>query len=126
MHGFIEYESPTNNSHTCQVDWNRWVLHGGVNSKINHSCEPNCGVKVNARNCHDYVAMKLIKAGEELTFDYAMENYKIENFPEQCLCGAKTCRGKVTGWRHLSEEKKLQYDGFMPGYLFTRKPDHYD
>ena len=79
------------------------MLHSGINSKINHRCEPNCGVKVNERNCHDYVAMKPIKAGDELTFDYAMENYKIENFPGECLCGAATCRGKINGWKGLPE-----------------------
>ena len=70
--------------------------------------------------------MKPIKAGDELTFDYAMENYKIENFPGECLCGAATCRGKINGWKGLPEQKKKQYDGFMPDYLFTAKPENYD
>lgn len=51
-----------------------------------------------------------------------MENYKIENFPEQCLCGAATCREKITGLKVLPEQKKKEYAGFMPDYLFTPKP----
>ena len=65
---------------------------------INHSCKPNC----EAEEIGEQVfikAIKKIKAGEELTYDYGLtidEPYtkalKAE-FP--CWCGAKTCRGTL-------------------------------
>ena len=58
---------------------------------INHSCDPNI--------CPDgqitFVALRDIKAGEELCYDYAMTtdyDYKLK-----CVCGSKTCRGTITG-----------------------------
>lgn len=47
---------------------------------MNHSCDPNCGVGFDGTNWL-YKAFKDIKAGDELLYDYAMANYKVENFP---------------------------------------------
>jgi len=33
--------------------------------------------------------MKDISVNEEITFDYAMRNYTIDHFPQQCMCGSK-------------------------------------
>ncbi|VFN07818.1 MAG: hypothetical protein BECKG1743E_GA0114224_113062 [Candidatus Kentron sp. G] len=63
------------------------------------------------------IARKAITAGEELTTDYAMRNYRIEHFPERCLCGASNCRGRITGWKDLPEKRKQEYAGFFVPYL---------
>jgi hypothetical protein len=59
---------------------------------VNHSCDPNCGI----RGEISYVAMRLIKVGEELTIDYAMLDDEPYEF--RCTCGSKNCRGIVTGF----------------------------
>lgn len=41
---------------------------------VNHSCSPNCGVRLNDAGAYDFVAREPIAAGEEITFDYAMRN----------------------------------------------------
>ena len=46
-----------------------------------------------------------------------MRNYSIEHFPGNCLCGAETCRGTVTGWKDLSRDQKAEYDGEVLPYL---------
>ena len=58
---------------------------------INHSCAPNVGILGQII----FVAMRDVRAGEELTYDWAME----ENIPAQteCRCGAATCRKILTG-----------------------------
>ena len=60
---------------------------------INHSCEPNC--EVNGEGLKVWVyAIKNIKKGEELTYDYGFgfdEDYK--DFP--CRCGSKNCVGFI-------------------------------
>lgn len=62
------------------------------------------------------LALRDIKAGEELTYDYAL----MESSPEyriRCLCGSKECRGFLTGndWRIPALQKK--YKGFFEPYL---------
>ncbi len=63
------------------------------------------------------VAIGNNSANEEITFDYAMRNYGVDYFPDQCMCGSKRCRGKITGWRDLPDEKKKEYGGFVAPYL---------
>jgi len=55
-------------------------------ASVNHSCEPTVGWK----NSLMLVAIKDVKAGEELAPDYAMHG----GYPEEmvCSCGAANCR----------------------------------
>lgn len=76
-----------NNLHASQVGPSEYVLLAGVGPKVNHSCDPNCGVRLNESGAYDLVARRDIAPGEEITFDYAMRNYSIEHFPAQCRCG---------------------------------------
>jgi len=117
MIGVLEGEVPFNDSHATQVSRTKWARHGGLGPKVNHSCNPNCGVELNATGACDFVARRPIADGEEITFDYAMRNYSIEHFPEGCLCGADICRGSVTGWKDLPAERKVAYEGLVAPYL---------
>src|ERR1022692_4253799 len=100
-----------------QVGERRFVLHGGLITKVNHSCEPNCGVHLNASGAHDFVARQPIAAGQEITFDYAMRNYSVEYFAAHCQCGSPRCRDRITGWKDLPAERKADYRGFVAPYL---------
>lgn len=115
--GVIEQRLLRNSSHASQIGLNSFVLHNRLVRLVNHSCEPNCGIKVNNTGAHDYVAMRDIDVGEEILFDYAMRNYKVEHFPKQCLCGSSTCRRHITGWIGLPAEKKREYRRFAAPYL---------
>lgn len=117
MEGRIEKVLEENHSHASQIGLHTYVFHAGYISKVNHCCDPNCGVKVNETGAHDFVARKDIEVGEEITFDYAMRNYGIDHFPEQCMCGSPICRGQVTGWKDLPEDRKQAYEGFVAPYL---------
>ena len=60
---------------------------------INHSCDPNCEVYGAGLKVWVY-AIRDIKKGEELTYDYGFgydEYYK--DFP--CKCGSKNCVGFI-------------------------------
>jgi hypothetical protein len=124
MVGIIEEELSANHSHASQIGENRHVLHAGLISKVNHSCSPNCGIRVNETGAHDFIAMKDISVNEEITFDYAMRNYAIDHFPQQCMCGSKGCRGRITGWKDLPDEKKQEYEGFVAPYLLELDAKH--
>ena len=115
--GVIACRVDANHSHATQVGASEWVELADLGSKVNHSCDPNCGIRVNARGAPDLVARRPIAAGEEVTFDYAMRNYSIEHFAARCRCGAPLCRETVTGWKDLPDERKQAYRGQLSPYL---------
>ena len=117
MVGVIEKRLSKNHSHASQLGEHEYALHAGLISKFNHSCNPNCGIRLNANGGHDFIAMRDIEPNEEATFDYAMRNYSIDYFPGRCTCGEEVCRGEITGWRDLPQERKDQYAGFVAPYL---------
>ena len=76
---------------------------------INHSCEPNCEVFGEGLKIWIF-AMKNIKKGEELSYDYGFsfdQDYK--NYP--CNCGSKNCVGYIiregSRWR-IKNRRKLR------------------
>jgi SET domain-containing protein len=71
---------------------------------INHSCDPNAETDI-IRGKIWIIAIKDIKAGEEITYDYAYdfdEDYK----DHPCRCGAANCAGFIVKdefWPQLRE-----------------------
>ncbi|MGC1620097.1 MAG: SET domain-containing protein-lysine N-methyltransferase [Candidatus Acidiferrum sp.] len=66
---------------------------------LNHCCEGNCGFDEDG----DFVAIRNIEKGEELSYDYAL----IESNPRfsmKCNCGKQNCRQTVTGNDWKDEE----------------------
>jgi uncharacterized protein len=80
----------------------------------NHSCDPNLGV----RGGITFVAMRDIRAGEELTHDWAMTDD--DDYSVECNCGAPDCLKALTGkdWRRTELQKR--YAGFFSAYLQWR------
>ena len=115
--GVIEKILDENDSHGSQIKENKYVRHAGLTSKVNHSCNPNCGIKLNQTGAHDLVAMRNINLNEEITFDYAMRNYSIDYFLMPCECGSENCRKKITGYKDLPVQRKIDYTGFIAPYL---------
>lgn len=52
---------------------------------INHSCAPNCEVDLKEKRIYVF-ALKNIKAGEELTYDYDTEYFEEHIRPYGCRC----------------------------------------
>ena len=77
----------------------------------NHSCDPNLGM----RGEITFVAMRDIRAGEELTHDWAMTDD--DDYSVECRCGAANCRKIVTGkdWQRL--ELQQRYEGYFSAHL---------
>jgi SET domain-containing protein len=65
---------------------------------INHSCQPNCEA-VSERGKIIIRALRRIRTGEELTYDYALPRDKelgaAEDALYPCRCGARACRGTL-------------------------------
>ncbi len=78
---------------------------------INHSCEPNIGMMGNIVS----VAMRDIKAGEELTQDYATVDCREYSFT--CTCGSTNCRKTITGNDWMIPEIQNKYFDYFSSYL---------
>ena len=80
----------------------------------NHSCDANLGI----RGEITLVAMRDIRAGEELTHDWATTDDN--DYSVECKCGAPNCRKTVTGKDWQRPELQRRYEGYFSAYL-TRK-----
>ena len=77
----------------------------------NHSCDPNLGV----RGEITFVAMNDIRAGEELTHDWAMTDDN--DYSVECKCGAPNCRKILTGKDWQRPELQKRYADYFSAYL---------
>jgi hypothetical protein len=117
MVGFLVGALTGNDAHATQVGPGRWARHGGLGPTVNHSCDPNSGVRLNDGQAFDFVARRPIGAGQELTFDYAMRNFTFHHFAAVGVCVAARCRGSVTGWKDLPAARKADYGELVAPYL---------
>jgi SET domain-containing protein len=81
---------------------------------INHSCQPNVGI----RGQITFVALRDVAAGEELTYDWAMEENRRAR--TRCTCQAPSCRKILTGqdWRIPALQRR--YRGYFSAYLAAK------
>jgi uncharacterized protein len=77
----------------------------------NHSCDPNLGV----RGEITFVAMREIRAGEELIHDWAMTDD--DDYSVECNCGASACRKALTGKDWQRGDLQKRYAGYFSAYL---------
>jgi uncharacterized protein len=79
---------------------------------FNHGCEPNAGIKGQIV----MVAMRAIKPGEEITYDYCMTDAGFD-FAFKCACGSKQCRTRVStsDWKRTELQKR--YKGYFSFYI---------
>lgn len=77
----------------------------------NHSCDPNVGLHGEIT----FVAMRDINKDEELTVDYAFIDN--EDYSFECTCGAKNCRGTITGYDWKIKELQDKYYEYFAQYL---------
>lgn len=83
---------------------------------INHSCDPNAGIKGKVT----FVAMRKIKKGEEITFDYSIsEADPYWRLDHNCRCGCKNCRKIIRSVESLTKDIFKRYLPYIP--KFTQK-----
>jgi hypothetical protein len=75
----------------------RWTIDGSVRRNVaryaNHSCRPNAESDVRPRLRKVYIrAIKTIKPGDEITYDYGTDYFKEYLKPIGCKCAS--CEGK--------------------------------
>jgi hypothetical protein len=95
---------PISDNHTFLFIVDRGIVidggseHGNDARFINHSCDPNCESVIDDRRVF-IEAVRTIRAGEELTYDYQIGRDREDppNVDEifACRCGAGSCRGSM-------------------------------
>jgi uncharacterized protein len=94
------------------VGKNKWIDPDYPNQYLNHSCNPNSGIKGKVT----MVALKDIKEGEEITIDYSIIEGD-EMWEMECNCGAKDCRKTVRSIQFLPEKQFKKYMPYIPKYF---------
>lgn len=99
-------------NHTIQVGRSRWRDSKGLARFINHSCDPNCGIK----GLYNVVAMRDIKKGEQITWDYEMTE-KSDWWRMRCKCGSPLCRKWIGNYKNMPKKIRQKYKGFISRWL---------
>lgn len=97
-----------------QIDEDLFAYNDPESWCLNHSCDPNCGLKDRV-----VIALRTIEAGEEVHYDYSLVEVTIPwRFP--CKCGGKHCRRMVT-YSDILDAKLIQRSGdAVPPYAMER------
>lgn len=112
-------EVPERTIYSLQMDFNLHVNLDEPACVINHSCDPNTGVRNNQFGGYDFVALRDIEAGEEITFDYETTEYESISV-SRCLCKSLSCRGKTLGFKFREQMLRHRYGEYIAGYLKTQ------
>lgn len=111
--------SKERDSHSIQKDWNTHITVDLPAILINHSCDANVGIRDN-EDAYDFFALKEIKPGDELTWDYEASEYEL-SASFKCVCGSPSCRSSIIGFKKHGDIIKKQYGGFYADYLKETK-----
>ncbi len=79
-----------------------------ISRSFNHACEPNAGL----RKISEMVAIRDIKTGEEITYDYSATigpNIPKSLWTMDCLCEAKKCRKVISNVLTIPREQLKKY-----------------
>jgi uncharacterized protein len=108
-------EEKTNMDDPFQIETDSFIILDYLSHAFNHSCSPNAGMK----NDRDLFALKNIKKGEEITYDYSTTVGPHEDWEMKCKCGSNKCRKKIGNITSLSKNT-LQYykkNGALQRYI---------
>jgi SET domain-containing protein len=114
--GKIRYDDP------LEIGEGKYFILSGVSLLINHSCNPNCGI----RGERELVALRDIKKGEELSYDYSTVVGSDKPWEEPwmmlCLCGARNCRRRIGNWETLPKKRLAYYleENVLPGFVLAQ------
>lgn len=100
-------------NHAIQFGKDRWRDSKGLARVLNHSCEPNCGIK----GLFKIVTMRRIEPGEELTWDYEMTEKNDYGWRMRCRCGSAECRRVIGDYRKMPRKTRAKYAGYISDWL---------
>ncbi len=75
-----------------------------ISRSFNHRCDPNTGI----RKRSEMFAIKDIKPGDEITFDYST-TIAPTDWRMECRCGAEKCRKVISDVRSIPKKQLKRY-----------------
>ena len=102
-------------NHAIQCAKAFWRDSKSIARLINHSCEPNCGIK-------DYfkiVAMRRIEKGEQITWDYEMTE-RNPDWKMKCQCATPSCRKVIGNYSKMPAKVRRKYRGYISAWLLGK------
>lgn len=104
------------NEYDCDyLENGKVILMQSPEKFINHSCDPSTYVKT-INGVRKVLAMRDIKIGDEITYDYSINGDNDGTFA--CHCGSKICRGIYQGnFFKLPKEIQLKYLPYLDGWF---------
>lgn len=109
------------------VSEDEYLLLDWHSNSFNHSCEPNVGI----RGRTEMFALRPIRLGEEIEFDYSVTvppNMFTSLWSMKCSCGSEHCRLKIGNLSTISDGKLSAYleagaiQDHAKNWLRTHKP----
>ncbi|HTT60245.1 MAG TPA: SET domain-containing protein-lysine N-methyltransferase [Bryobacteraceae bacterium] len=98
---------PEERRHCDYLEGGKTVLMQIPERYINHSCRPNVFVRT-LDGVRHVLALRPIRAGEEITYDYCINGYG--DVVWRCNCRATGCRGMIhSDFFHLPLELQKEY-----------------
>ncbi len=80
---------------------------GRIDDYVNHSCDPNTGVR-DPDGRVVLFALEAIAKGDEITFDYSTTQAG-QHWPISCACGSANCRGTIGDFADLPQERQRYF-----------------
>lgn len=111
-----------NKEHLDYVGNGKYVVDYSTASYMNHSCNPNCYVKI-VNNYERYVyALRNIAKGEELAHDYtatSIDQFGGKGFWKfKCNCKSKNCRKMIHGdFLKMPKNWQIKFYKHLPYYI---------
>lgn len=102
-------------NHAIQFDKEKWRDSKGIARLVNHSCDPNCGIK----DLFKIVAMRPISKGEQITWDYEMTE-KNPWWRMKCRCGSPLCRKVIGSYSRMPLRTRRKYQGYISEWLLKK------
>ncbi len=95
-----------NEDDPLHISKNYFLVLDKLPRALNHSCDPNCGFQSPTK----LVAIKKIRPGDELTYDYSTVVPAVAiNWSMKCLCKAPRCRRQIGSIATLPNANYRQY-----------------
>jgi uncharacterized protein len=87
---------------------------------INHSCEPNAGIRKEKNQLFLFAATR-ITADQEMVFDYSTTIGDDDIWTMKCTCQARRCRKRVKRFSTLPDDVREDYlaRGLVPKYILA-------
>lgn len=102
------------------VDKDTWIDPAEPYVFLNHSCNPNLGIN----DRREFIALRDILPGEELTFDYSITEDEV-GWYMNCACGEVNCRKVIRSIQFLPTNVFTERLPYIPHYfqsVYAKQP----